>query len=239
MGCFKLKHFGKCLFDNYNNHSTSQCTISVPSLCYVILAYQSELVTLLHNIFSWTLSPMMGQSLNWLPERHCPSWSGCSPFRTLCSSSYSFYFEFQQYSTTCQVCPYIGTYCLNDTLLFTNLGDRKYFPKLNIAPLLPPSLLLPQYFAQYVWTSKSLFVHRIHMHWVPPNVTGICMCEGLFLPPAPQELQKISVEKRVLNSVRNLDASCLVSTPCLPVLYRCSVLSWDFSTLFHWALDSF
>lgn len=190
--------------------------------------------------------PMMGQSLNWLPERHCPSWSGCSPLSYIMfSSSYSFYFEFQQYSTTCQVCPYIGTYCLNDTLLFTNLGDLKYFPKLNIAPLLAPPLLFPQYFAQYVCTSKCLFVHRIHMLWGHPDVTGICICESLFLPLAPQELQKSSTEKRAPNSVWNLDASCLVSTPCLLALYWCSFLSWEFSTWFHlvrawvWILSNF
>lgn len=247
MEYFKLKHFGKCLFDNGNNHSISQCTVSVPSLCYVILAYKSDLVNLLHHIFLWTLSllsplssphPMMGQFLNCLPERHCPSWFGSSPLSYfMFSSSYSFCFEFQQYSTTFQICPYIDIYYLNDTLLFTNWGDLKYFLKLNIFPLLTPPLFFPQCFAQYVCSSKCLFVHRVHMYWGPPNVTGICICESLFLPPAPQELQEGSAEKRALNSVQNLDVSCLVSTPCLLALYWCSFLSWDFSTLFHiiWA----
>lgn len=176
------------------------------------------------SLFS-PLVPKIWQSLNWLPEKHCPSWSGCSSLSYITlSSSYFFYFEFQQYSTTCQVCPCIGTYCLNDILLFTYLGDLKCFPKLNIAPLLTPSLLFPQYFAQYVCTSKCLFVHRIHMRWGHPDVTGICICESLFLPPTPQELQKSSTEKRALNSVRNLHVSCLASTPCLQPMLGISCL---------------
>ena len=46
-----LKQLGKFLFDNYKNHFISQCTFSLLSLCYIILAYKSYFANPLHNIF--------------------------------------------------------------------------------------------------------------------------------------------------------------------------------------------